>query len=436
MKIYKLIRLFLVVVVIFLVSIANGQGAEPDSQYRLVPIPTLEIAYFGSEPIDVIGDVLLMREHFYNPKNTYEINGKPIAFTFWGVNYKTNKFLFVDGISEKGYRYIKSRIDTNSYYLISEDKRKLYKVKIGNDTITSKIIYQNDSNSIYAIAEYNDELVIAEGYHGLRVLRQDHSVRKFIPYKAEYSTLVQYDTLMVFGGYSFGVIFSINIENGVIEDIRYNTGTINGAFLTTINNKLYADVDGELFKFNGKDEWSLIVSEINPFTLKKNCILREYTLRTKVGEDYIFRNDSLISIPVSPFEHIEYIEEYRYALYKKYGSNMGFGAWFIFPLNGKIWGVGDGMVGTVEKVLIPNQDTVSTSIRNLESKVSIFPNPTGGKLFIYGLYGEHMITIINSIGVNVYKSNVVSEIDLKHLSSGIYLIQIEGLTPKKIVLCR
>ncbi len=418
-------------------SILKSQGVEPDSQYRLVPIPTLECSNLVGKPLATVGDVIVFKDDRNDPKKVHDINGKAITFGMFSVNVKTGKFMFVDNINDLGYLVFQSKRTRNSnvFYMISFSNTKIYKVTFGQDTIIANVIYvTNGSARINYVTEYLDDLVIGEVYHGITILNPDYTLKKFIKYSVEYSSLAKYGELIVFGGYSFGVIFSANVQTGEIIDIRGNTGTINGAYVTVIDSQLYADVDGELYKKNkvGED-WTKIVSAINPQTLKYNAILGEYTLRTKVGEDYIFRNDSLVNIPVSPYENLIYLDSYTHTLYKKYG-NIGHSAWYIFPLKGKIYGVGDGMVGTVEKVLIPGEDTLEVNIPYLRRHLQISPNPARDKVFISGLQKETSVKIYNlmgQIGLNQWSKGVI---DISELEQGIYVVEVEGFQPKKIII--
>lgn len=435
------IRLTLVFLILVFSSLTSkGQEGEivtPDSQYRLVPLPTLQYSNFVGKPIATIGDVIVFKDDRQDPKKVHDINGKSITFGIFGVNTKTGKFLFVDGLNDLGYLVYQSnrKHNSNEFYMVSTNQTKLYKVIVSQDTITTETIYNNlGTGLITAFTEYLNELIIAESGRGIKILNSDNSLKKFIPYSVEYSSLAQYGDLIIFGGYSHGVIFSVNIETGEIQDIRSNTGTINGAFVTTINNQLYADVDGEIYKKNTNDnDWTKIVSGINPQTLKYNAILGEYTLRTKVGEDYIFRNDSLISIPVNPHDNIIYLENYTEIIYQKYGRNIGHSSWYVFPLNGKLYGIGDGMVGTIQRVLMPGEDTTSTGFSKIQlPKLTVYPNPAINILNISNLEKDNVeVSITNSIGKVVLLVKTKDSIDISLIPSGLYFVNIEGFSPSK-----
>lgn len=412
----------------------KGEIVAPDSQYRLVPLPTLQYSNFIGEPIATVGDVIVFKDSRTNPKKVYDINGTPINFAIFGVNTRTGKFILVDqSIQDLGYAVMQSEhAGGNVFFVISYDKTKIYKVIVSQDSISAEMIYQNPSQSITAVTEYLNELVISQSRYGITILRSDNSIRKTILYSTEYSSVTQYGDLIVFGGYSFGIISTLNIETGEIQDIRYNTSTINATFVKTINNQLYADVDGEINKYNGKDSWSKIVSDINPKTLRYNAILGEYTLRTKAGEDYIFRNDSLISIPKSSYENIQYSDDYTHTLYKRYGSAMNFNAWYVLPLNGKLYGVGDGMVGTVQKVAMPGEDT-TTGFKKIQlSRLTIYPNPTVDILNISNLEKDTDVSIINKVGEIVLLKKTTGSVDISTLTPGLYFLIIDGYQVVKI----
>ena len=440
MKKLNRIKGLTILVLLFMCSFTSkGQKGEivaPDSQYRLVPLPTLQYSNFIGEPIATVGDVIVLKDDRNDPKKIHDINGKVITFGIFGVNTKNGKFLFVDGLNDLGYLVYQSnrKHNSNEFYMISTNQTKLYKVIVSQDTITTETIYNNlGTGLITAFTEYLSELIIAESGRGIKILNSDNSLKKFIPYSVEYSSLAQYGDLIIFGGYSHGVIFSVNIETGEIQDIRSNTGTINGAFVTTINNQLYADVDGEIYKKNTNDnDWTKIVSEINPQTLRYNAIIGEYTIRTKTGEDYIFRNDSLISIPKSSYENIQYSDDYTHTLYKRYGSAMNFNAWYVLPLNGKLYGVGDGMVGTVQKVAMPGEDT-TTGFKKIQlSRLTIYPNPTVDILNISNLEKDTDVSIINKVGEIVLLKKTTGSVDISTLTPGLYFLIIDGYQVVKI----
>ncbi len=438
MKKLNRIKGLTILVLLFMCSFTSkGQKGEivaPDSQYRLVPLPTLQYSNFIGEPIATVGDVIVFKDSRTNPKKVYDINGTPINFAIFGVNTRTGKFILVDqSIQDLGYAVMQSEhAGGNVFFVISYDKTKIYKVIVSQDSISAEMIYQNPSQSITAVTEYLNELVISQSRYGITILRSDNSIRKTILYSTEYSSVTQYGDLIVFGGYSFGIISTLNIETGEIQDIRYNTSTINATFVKTINNQLYADVDGEINKYNGKDSWSKIVSDINPKTLRYNAILGEYTLRTKAGEDYIFRNDSLISIPKSSYENIQYSDDYTHTLYKRYGSAMNFNAWYVLPLNGKLYGVGDGMVGTVQKVAMPGEDT-TTGFKKIQlSRLTIYPNPTVDILNISNLEKDTDVSIINKVGEIVLLKKTTGSVDISTLTPGLYFLIIDGYQVVKI----
>jgi len=57
-------------------------------------------------------------------------------------------------------------------------------------------------------------------------------------------------------------------------------------------------------------------------------------------------------------------------------------------------------------------------------KVSIYPNPTGDKLFIQGLSNVSKVSVYNVLGKLVLSKINSSEIYLDNLESGIYIINI------------
>ena len=56
--------------------------------------------------------------------------------------------------------------------------------------------------------------------------------------------------------------------------------------------------------------------------------------------------------------------------------------------------------------------------------VLIYPNPTSDKLFIKGLSSTSKVSIYNVLGEFVLSSNISYEVDVKHLSKGVYTLKI------------
>jgi surface protein len=56
--------------------------------------------------------------------------------------------------------------------------------------------------------------------------------------------------------------------------------------------------------------------------------------------------------------------------------------------------------------------------------ISVYPNPTKDKLFIQGLSNSSKILIYNVLGKLVFSETTSSEVDLKGLQSGIYMVKI------------
>ncbi len=84
---------------------------------------------------------------------------------------------------------------------------------------------------------------------------------------------------------------------------------------------------------------------------------------------------------------------------------------------------------SVTKILSIEIDDLSTTTLYIKNtpKLSIYPNPTNGTLYIDS-YGKEIgkISIINYLGQVVHSQNALFvEIDLSDLQSGVYFIKIE-----------
>ena len=92
----------------------------------------------------------------------------------------------------------------------------------------------------------------------------------------------------------------------------------------------------------------------------------------------------------------------------------------------------------------PNLDIDDAVPQNeLAKGISVYPNPTNGKLFIHnsGQKENMTITVLNSVGQVVYSNSfdqmTTASIDLSSQSSGVYSVQVKSekeVTTKSIVI--
>ena len=66
--------------------------------------------------------------------------------------------------------------------------------------------------------------------------------------------------------------------------------------------------------------------------------------------------------------------------------------------------------------------------------ILIYPNPTSDKLFIKGLSSTSKVSIYNVLGEFVLSNTIADEIDVKHLSKGVYILKI--VDKKKETTCK
>ena len=82
---------------------------------------------------------------------------------------------------------------------------------------------------------------------------------------------------------------------------------------------------------------------------------------------------------------------------------------------------------------------ISTNIQNEHIAIegNIYPNPVTNTLNIENINGINNINILNNIGVSVFTKNNISltkySVDVNHLKSGVYYIQISSLNNNQVL---
>jgi len=84
---------------------------------------------------------------------------------------------------------------------------------------------------------------------------------------------------------------------------------------------------------------------------------------------------------------------------------------------------------------------ISSNLNELNEKISIYPNPSNGKLFISTSELIKSIKVTNIIGKEIYSSNNFNDnsIDLINFKNGVYFINLsteKGTITKKIILTK
>lgn len=82
-------------------------------------------------------------------------------------------------------------------------------------------------------------------------------------------------------------------------------------------------------------------------------------------------------------------------------------------------------LSAVKKIVFSDQTTGAPSIRSYETIV-VYPNPTDDKIFIKGAANEQFVRVFDLNGSLLIseKTSSLTEIDVKKLSKGEYLLQI------------
>ncbi|MDP7567471.1 MAG: T9SS type A sorting domain-containing protein, partial [Flavobacteriales bacterium] len=84
---------------------------------------------------------------------------------------------------------------------------------------------------------------------------------------------------------------------------------------------------------------------------------------------------------------------------------------------------------------------ISSALNELNEKISIYPNPSNGKLFISTSEVIKSIKVTNIIGKEIYSNNNFNDnsIDLINFNNGVYFINLsteKGTITKKIILTK
>ena len=84
---------------------------------------------------------------------------------------------------------------------------------------------------------------------------------------------------------------------------------------------------------------------------------------------------------------------------------------------------------------------ISSALNELNEKISIYPNPSNGKLFISNSGAVKSIKVTNIIGKEIYSNNNFNNnsIDLINFNNGVYFINLsteKGTITKKIILTK
>jgi hypothetical protein len=86
-----------------------------------------------------------------------------------------------------------------------------------------------------------------------------------------------------------------------------------------------------------------------------------------------------------------------------------------------------GKAGTVWQFTTTNSTATNTLTQATGAKgINVYPVPAGDELFIEGLDKEETVEIFNLLGEKVFQGKVSLSVSLKNLSSGIYILAVEG----------
>ncbi|OGI83191.1 hypothetical protein A2903_02680 [Candidatus Nomurabacteria bacterium RIFCSPLOWO2_01_FULL_33_17] len=437
MKKINLIKVIGLVALFLLTS--KGQAEPlPDSQYRVIPIQGLNYSNFKGAPVGLINDVIVINA-FNRGGGTgdkFYWNDQQIIFPVFGVNLKTGKVLFPNGSDSTDVALIKSTSKSNIFYMISY-RRHLIEIQILPNMVSQKTIPGVDSIVITTILEgVGDEIFIADYNKGIKLLKGDSITQEYLLPGVGINSLAKWGNLIAIGG-DLGRVGTLNPQTGEIVDIRNGMGFQSSVHVFVKNGKLYANVTIKakdlLYQYDSLNGWRMINSVGTEVSyIRWDDMLNEYTAAySEIEGRCIFRNDSFILIPKNQPNSIEYIMWYRDTLSKYYKDNFG-STDIFFNHDGKKYAVGVGMIGIVEKVLIP-EDTLDGVYTIGKSLVHLYPNPATSTITISGLEREMSIAITNLYGQIVLLEKTTGLLDISSLNPGLYFMNIEGYMPKKFI---
>ena len=68
-----------------------------------------------------------------------------------------------------------------------------------------------------------------------------------------------------------------------------------------------------------------------------------------------------------------------------------------------------------------------------QDQLNIYPNPTENELYIDGLQGDEVFSILSLSGNEVFKGSATESIDVGHLKSGVYLLIVQTQTSSEVL---
>jgi hypothetical protein len=441
MKKLKIIKVLGLVALGLLMSSLTLKGQSSDSEWRVVPISSLKYSNFIGEPISLIGDVVVININNQYYYQNMDINGRSLNFPIFANNLKTNKFMYPIG-ADDSISFLFPSIYQNIFYLVNDNRNKIYKIEINQDTILQDVIFYREQGKAFVntVLENGngDELIIAQGYNGIYLLHGDSIIREYPLPGIFIGSLAKWGNLIVFGG-DKGQLGLLNPQTGEITPISNGMNFEGNVKVNVINGFLYASVTidskGYLYKYNEITKtWILITSTEYGFYSKLHfdALINEWWLIGNAnagnGAYSILRNDSVIFVPTDKDSFTEYIMWYRDTLKNHYGNNTFSSCGYFFNYNGQKYCVGVGMIGIIKKVLI------TVGIYNYsQRRIPIYPNPATGVINISGLEKETEVIVTDVTGKIVLLEKTIDRVNISTLVSGLYFLNISGYMPKKFI---
>lgn len=450
MRIKNYLRMLLVVLVTLagiispLTTKAQEDSILPDSIMTLVPLDGLKYGNFHADPIAIVGDVIVLKNNFHQFNGITEINDVKITSPIWGFNLKTKEVLINNAITtgNKTQAIAYSKQDSSVFYMMSEDRHDIFKVKVNQNSIDYELQYSNPNSLLnYLSVEDDGTIFFVESWKGIKTMR-DKKVIDSLNFELDVYTLARKNDIIYFGGNS-GVIGYIIIGTGEIVSLQNNMNWFGGVLVYNINDNIYATglTNGgrngsELFKLDFDNQTWKKVTEENVYEIKWDNMYKKYTTSiSSIKGDVFFEEDVFIPIQKHPYEFIVTPEKFRNTQYEHYNENIGFGALgsrAIFEFDGKTYGVGWGIIGTYQMVPVVKDTTGNVSTKTLNLKnFSIYPNPAQNIINIPNLVTEVEVSVYDISGHLVLVQKSSGLVDISTLNSGLYFIRINGYKPEK-----
>lgn len=305
-------------------------------------------------------------------------------------------------------------IKNNQVYFCSFVNKKLYKKNI-NSTYNPQVVYQFNENPINLLLDNNKLFVGTENSNKTYQFQLTDNLIENNTITNQSGSMLKIGDYLYIGKYSDSQIIKINLNTNetfiVLDNIKPN-------FLYSYNNEIYftSNVTNKLCKFNPEDPEN---------TLETVLSNMNYAAGIAIQNDILVVCESQAnSITTYNLNTLEIINSYYL------GENSWPNGLFI---DGDYVYFTQTIAGKVSRIPL-NQVLSSNSFTNLNNNISIYPNPSSDYISIDNSENENIneVLIYDINGKLLIKTNSQYQIDIRHLSKGIYILKTKIHTQKFI----